>query len=151
MMLRCYNSRGYTRVELQMRRGHARNFLANLFARSLEELPELALGAVRSFVDFVDTTADKNISRCPLLPFWSDFVGLIEKVRLAPPRPPASLTKYLQHVRKQAGMFWTYLASLSVMGLSRSHVLSEFLEHGAAKMTDRQRFLVLAASKLVGT
>jgi DNA relaxase NicK len=141
----CYDKRGFTRSELRFRNGHARLFLAELMARSAEQLAELALGALRAFVDFVDSREDSNISRCSLLPFWSDFIGRFEAVRVAPKKAAASLGAFLLHVRKQAATFRTYVACMVAQGNTPEHVAREFLAHGEVKMGTRHRSLIVAA------
>jgi hypothetical protein len=145
MQLRCYDMRGPTRVELQMRRGVAKNFLAALFASGVDELPQLALGAIRGFVDFVDSGSDPNITRCALLPFWDSFTGLFAKIRLATRKAPLSVEKSLEYVRKQAAMLVAYLQVLHARGTEPFHALDELLKHGRANMKDRHHLLVHVA------
>ncbi len=145
MQLRCYDMRGPTRVELQLRRGVAKNFLAALFASGVDDLPKLALGAIRGFVDFVDSRSNSNTTRCTLLPFWSSFIGLFPKIRLATRKSPSSVERSLQYLRKQAAMLVTYVQALHARGTDPFHALEELLKHGQANMKDRHHFLVHAA------
>jgi hypothetical protein len=131
IMLRCYDMRGYTRSELQLRRGHAREFLAGLMSRDVSEFPALFLGALRSFVDFVDSGACENISRAPLLPFWESFVGMFKRVKIAPIRVAPVLEKYLTQARKYGAMFHVYASLLARSGYPLAYVLGELYSHGA--------------------
>lgn len=142
--MRCYNMRGFTRTELELRRGHAQEFLVGMFASSESEIPALFLGALRSLVDFVDTRQDANISRCSLLPFWADFVGMFQKLRLAPARVIATAKVYRDRARKQmAAMFYTYVSS-SVLDLDMSWIQAagELYQYGARQAKTRHRMLL---------
>lgn len=142
--LRCYDRRGYTRTEFQLRRGHAQEFLARMFSATEDEHPALFLGAIRSIVDFVDSTQDENISRCDLLPFWSDFVGMFQRIRLAPARVLATARTYRDRARKQmAAMFYTYVAS-SILDLDMNWmtVVGELYQYGARQAKTRHRMLL---------
>lgn len=84
--VRCYDRRGPTRVEIEIK-GDAAPSAAAVLAACLVERDErafalAALGLLRRFVDFVDVEADSNVSRAPLLPFWAAFVEDAEKMRL---------------------------------------------------------------------
>ncbi len=140
--LRCYDMRGYTRTELELKRGHAREFLAALMSRDMDEFPALFLGAIRSCVDFVDSGACENISRAPLLPFWREFVGMFERVRLAPARVQPVVEKYLRQARKYAGMFHVYASLVASPGRPLAHVLGELYSHGAEHLKPHHRLLL---------
>lgn len=142
VFLRCYDMRGYTRTELELKRGHAREFLAALMSRDMDEFPALFLGALRSHVDFVDSGACENISRAPLLPFWRDFVGMFKKVRLAPARVQSVTEKYLRQARKYAGMFHVYASLVASPGRPLAHVLGELYSHGAEHLKPHHRLLL---------
>ncbi len=132
--LRCYDRRGFTRTELELKRGHAQEFLAGLLARDVSEFPALFLGALRSHVDFVNADACENISRAPLLPFWRAFVGMFERVKLAPARAVPVVEKYLRQVRNYAAMFHVYGALLAREGFPLVSALSELWTHGSSHL-----------------
>ncbi len=142
VFLRCYDMRGYTRTELELKRGHAREFLAGLMSRDESEFPALFLGALRSHVDFVDTGACENISRAPLLPFWRAFVGMFERVKLAPARVQSSAEKYLVQARKYAAMFHVYASLETRSGRPLVSVLTELYTHGAQRLKTHHRLLL---------
>ena len=81
-LVRVYDRRGTTRVELQVRKEAAEAVASDVFLRPVEELPRAILGHIRAFVDFVDVEADSNIGRAPLLPFWDAFCGHVEKAQV---------------------------------------------------------------------
>jgi len=140
--LRCYNSRGFTRSELQLRRGHAQEFFAGLMSRDESEFPALFLGALRSLVDFVNVDACENISRAPLLPFWRSFVGMFDKLRIAPARAVPVVEKYLTQARKYAAMFHVYASLVAREGRSLTSVLGELYTHGSGHLKPHHRLLL---------
>lgn len=78
---RCYNSRGFTRFELELKRGAAVAAF-EMVKQEPENLGEVALRWVRRFVDFVDKCQGENVSRAVLLPFWADFIAGASKARV---------------------------------------------------------------------
>jgi DNA relaxase NicK len=147
--LRCYDRRGFTRTELQLRRGHAQEFFAGLMSRSEAEFPELFLGSLRSFVDFVNVDACKNIFRAPLLPFWRSFVGMVDKLRIAPARAVPVVEKYLTQARKYAAMFHVYASLVSREGRSLASVLTELYTHGSSHLKPHHRLLLARGECLI--
>lgn len=82
---RCYNKRGYTRFELEIKGKRAAitfEALKMAFRASPEKFAEAAVGAIRDFVDFVQPETDLNISRAELLPFWEIFTAGIARARI---------------------------------------------------------------------
>lgn len=90
-MARCYDTRGFTRLELELKGRRAAYAARDLFTvvEDRETFADLALGLVRDFVDFVDTDADSNPSRAPLLSFWDAFIGAVARARVALEGAPA--------------------------------------------------------------
>lgn len=68
---------------------------------------EIAIGGIQ----FINRTApsgiqEKNIDRCELLPFWSDFLSLIgEPLRLPRPNPSVALSSTFNWVTRQVSGF----------------------------------------------
>ena len=82
-LLRVYNRRGFNRVELEAHATRARQVADLLSLSPLEQWSTVGMGFLRSFVDVVDRAADSNISRCPLLGWWSDFISGAERAKLS--------------------------------------------------------------------
>lgn len=76
-----YDERGWTRMELRLSGERAEQAYSALVGTP-EALRSAALGWLREFVDFVDRSADRNVSRCPLLPEWGAFVAGIERLAM---------------------------------------------------------------------
>lgn len=90
---RCYDERGFTRLELELK-GSRAAAAAELLFETLDVFGATALGLVRDFVDFVDKDSSANRSRCDLLPYWHDFVGSVSRMRVQiGQRPQPSLDR----------------------------------------------------------
>jgi phage replication initiation protein len=59
------------------------------------------IGILRSAIDFVDVQADSNISRCPLLDFWSTFVSSLPKFRHPIPVPVYTIESVTNWIFRQ--------------------------------------------------
>lgn len=83
---RCYDERGWTRLEIELKDGAAMKAAGEFFAAvamsDVALVRERALAWVRRFVDFVDPSEETNISRAPLLDFWARFVEGVEKAQV---------------------------------------------------------------------
>jgi hypothetical protein len=77
--LRCYDRRGFTRVELQARHEAAAAIAADLLGADLEVgWAARVLGHIRAFVEF-RKGEDTNVSRRPLASWWARFVRDAER------------------------------------------------------------------------
>jgi len=83
-MLRFYDRRGPTRVELECHGEYAHGMGTTLREVGVEEWPKLIRGCVRHYCDFVDRRANDRVARCPLLPWWAEFVEDTEKISTRP-------------------------------------------------------------------
>ncbi len=79
--LRVYNMRGFNRFEAEFVDEWANSAIRNFARRELVDWPNIALAQIRGMVDFVDHAQDPRSERCPMLPWWKDFVGDVEKIR----------------------------------------------------------------------
>jgi hypothetical protein len=84
--VRCYDSRGFTRFELELKgekADTAAELLLNVAAEgAVNSFGALLLGIIRNFVDFVDASSSSNRNRCEALPFWAEFMGDIQRVKI---------------------------------------------------------------------
>ena len=83
-ILRIYDRRGPTRVELQMCGEYAHGAGEKLAESSINEWPTLTRGLILHYCNFVDRSADERATRCPRLPWWRDFVEDVEKISVRP-------------------------------------------------------------------
>lgn len=137
--LRIYDARGFTRVELELKEGAARGF-RDVLTGAVEDFPKKALGVLRDFVDFVDSSQDSNVSRAPLLSSWAALVAGVQRVRLAVQgRAAPSVERVRRYVEHQAA------AMLSVY-VKLGHSLDELLSFGESRFQHRHRALVALGS-----
>lgn len=95
--LRCYNKRGFTRLEHECRRDRAKIIGWQMVNTPVERWHVLALGHVRDFLDLVVRPDGVNVSRCTeLQPCWAEFVGQVERFKM---NVADTLKKMRQRVR----------------------------------------------------
>jgi len=142
-----YDQRGYTRVELRLRRERAEAARWALLGPPGAFLAA-SVGLIRGMVDFVDAGADENATRRPLLAWWSAFIdGAARIVQELPERIASSVEKKVAWLR---GTVARTLAALVAGGLD----LEALVREGSAKGRARHRALthqmrVLEPSRVV--
>ena len=143
----CYDKRGFTRMELRLRKGRAGKFWKLLQTRGVDALPQLGLGVLTAHADFVkrSSSGDSNQTRARRLRWWAQFVQDAEKVRLSEPDPAPSLSRLERHIVKQAPSLVTFLEVKRVRGECPRRALDELLEVGSYRINDRHRLLMMMA------
>lgn len=138
-MMRCYDMRGFTRVELQCRKERAHKN-AELLFQAVDGGPEafsrVVLGLIRGFVDFRDLSVDSNPTRAPLLPFWAEFVEGCEKVKATLEGKAAQTFE-----RLRAWLEFGVSAMLATYARCGGSV-GDLLKLGKSRMRSRHRSLV---------
>lgn len=139
---RCYDSRGTNRFELELKGRRAAAAADHIFSLPEDEVPSAALGMIRDFVDFVDASASSNISRAPLLGFWADFVGSVERIKL-------DLTTVAVHSIKRA-LRWTVKQIAPVLAvverIDDGSLLGRLINHGRDRWDLRHFDLLMESS-----
>lgn len=93
-MVRIYDRRGPTRLELQLRDKWAEEVCGVLTTSPTKYWLYECLGILRDFLDFVDASGSGgNISRAPLLPWWAEFILGVEKAELQVARSRQEVTR----------------------------------------------------------
>ncbi len=90
-LLRVYDRRGLTRVELEVHGKRARMLWSVLDGAELADWSASCLAYLVDFVDFRDRQADSNIGRCPRLDWWEDFTNGAGRLALPLPRKAPTL------------------------------------------------------------
>lgn len=138
----CYNKRGYTRLEMRLRKKRAAKAWA-MFCADPESIGKVSTGIVAAHADFVKRSeTDSNISRAPRLRWWAKFIKDAEKIHLSDPEPEQTVERTVKHVNNQAAMFATYLEIKERQGVSREAALDALLTRGERRMRGRHRALV---------
>jgi hypothetical protein len=98
---RCYNSRGFTRFEIELKQERAAQTMTALCEGS--PLSSTLGAAIAQFVKFVDLD-DTNRHRCTVLPFWQKFLdtlGTTDAVTRLDPRPEPSVERLKDWIEHQ--------------------------------------------------
>ncbi len=90
-LLRVYDRRGPTRVELELHGKRAQLLWGVLDQAQLEDWSAGCLAYLVDFVDFRDRAADSNVGRCPRLEWWEDFTEGAGRLALPLPRKAPTL------------------------------------------------------------
>lgn len=147
---RCYNERGFTRFELELKGQRAASVAKLVLDDSVSTL-DVAVAAIRDFVDFVDSASSTNRSRCRLLPFWAQFVSGIERagVRLEP-RPQPTIDRVVDWIEGQVApsLALYEIYGERFLGLSRDKYRRRLRKLGLARLKPRHDALLtlIAAS-----
>jgi hypothetical protein len=142
-MLRIYDRRGGTRVELQLRGDHARAVGKALPV--VGELPATVVGAIRSFFDCIDRSGHVNVSECSLLPWWAAWVDGVVKFHAAVVRPEPNLDSATRWVEQALAP--TLAAVMRARGRTAQPWLRRLLlEDGPARWSGRHRAIVSEGS-----
>lgn len=104
-MLRCYDCRGFNRLEVEFKDQRSDRILHELLESgdaAADRAASRMLEHLRAFVDFVDRSSSSNISRCELLPWWKEFVGQASRAVLQIPRVLTDAALAVKRVFKRA-------------------------------------------------
>lgn len=106
--VRVYDRRGYTRIEVEFK-GEKAELMRDVLMSSADEFAALAVGVLRSVVDFVDSSSSSNISRAPLKAVWAAFTEGLEKVKLAlKGTVEPTVSRNTDHVERNAAAIYMY-------------------------------------------
>jgi DNA relaxase NicK len=99
-LLRVYDRRGPTRVELEVHGKRAQALWGVLDGAELADWSEGCLAYLVDFVDFREREQEKNVGRCERLPWWEDFAQGAGRLALPLPRKVPTLDStqdWLEH------------------------------------------------------
>jgi DNA relaxase NicK len=97
---RCYNSRGFTRFEIELKKERAAEVMEMLNRGA--SMDEVALGVVREFVDFIHREDDVRPDRCRLQGFWQRFIDGFARIKTyVEPRPQRSFERVVNFIEHQ--------------------------------------------------
>lgn len=89
----------WIRTELECRDNRA-NVLAHHLMGS-KELGAIAAGVLKNYVAFVEPSGDSNKSRWSVTPWWSNFLGEIERIKLSGQKVERTIEQVKDWVKKQ--------------------------------------------------
>mgnify|MGYP002778422984 CR=1 FL=1 len=142
-LLRVYDRRGFTRVELELKGEMARSFKEILLLDS-DHFSQKAVGVLREFIDFVDAEKDSNVSRAPLLALWEEFTKNLSRVKI---RATGIVTQTLETVKEWlefqvSAMLHTYAKAGGSVG--------QLLKLGEGRLKRKHRLLIASAGVVNG-
>ncbi len=138
-LMRCYDVRGYNRIELELRKSRADMVFKDLLKTDLKLWPKRFMEHVRDFVDVIDPdTGSGNRSRADLIKWWSDFVKDAEKAGMRLETKDPSLDRSKEWVEHSVV---TTLGMLFDSGKVDQDWLFREIERGRKKMSRRQQLL----------
>lgn len=111
-LLRVYNRRGPTRIELQLTSEAARNACFFIFNDPIAKWPEIIRGFMRHYCDFVDAGSDSRPTRRTLLTWWNAFTQHAEKISIRNSKVEISATpigKLDGHLQRHVRMLYAGL------------------------------------------
>lgn len=143
-MVRCYDARGVTRIELECKAHRAGMYWAELLKHSSEDWSRVALGFLLDYVDFKDRSDTDEPSRAPRFPIWGQFVGDAERHTVTTPRREASLDRSRRWMSKQVAPLLAVLydAAEGDCAGSGARYLREIYTSGLARRRMRHRLLL---------
>ncbi len=98
-MVRVYDRRGPTRVELEVKAERAVLLWRCLIATSEEGWSAAGMAELRAFVDFRDRSSGVRPDYCELLPWWAEFVEGAERRAVCIPRERQTLERAVSWLR----------------------------------------------------
>jgi hypothetical protein len=139
------------RWELQLRGDMAKAALVRLVlhnsAKEMQDMGRWCAGELLRFVDFKDREADKNITRCPRLSWFSDLVGDAPKARPVVIPPPLTVLRMHQYAHKALPSWLATLADSAevVSGLSPEAYILGLLRRGRKNRSERHELALGSA------
>ncbi len=98
-MVRVYDRRGPTRVELEVKGERAVLLWRALLSTVEEGWSARGLAELRGFVDFRDRSGGQRPDYCPLLDWWAEFVQAAERQAICIPRERQTLERAVSWLR----------------------------------------------------
>lgn len=140
-MARIYDSRGFCRIELQIRDEQAEPLTDILAHAVTEKLPRLVIGIIRGFMDFV-VPKGAHASRFKLQDWWARIVENVDAIKVKVPQLPQTAERLWKWLKRQAAASVYALVEAAGGDLA---VITQLLETGKMKFNDRHQLIVANA------
>ncbi len=136
---RCYDQRETgTRFELELKAGRA-ELTAPLVFEGAGQLPDVVVGLIQDFVDFVDPESDTNRSRCAFLPFWGNFIEGCKRLTVyLEPRKDPTLPRIIDWLDRQVAV------NLAVFR-ETGHSVEKLIRFGKSRFGEKHLALIASA------
>lgn len=137
--LRCYDQRGPTRVELEVKGDRAPVVWAHLLEHQEADWSRAAMALLRDFVDFRDRSSGVRPDCAPLLPKWAVVVDGAGRQALKIPRPVFSLERSRSWLSRSV---FPVLALVSACESNPERFVTDALTAGRSRWRGRHRALL---------
>jgi hypothetical protein len=144
-MIRFYDRRGPTRIELELHQERAQLVWADLMTHGDDDWSGAAMAHVRAFIDFRDRSGVARPDLAPLLPWWSQIVAGAARSTLLIKRVERSLDDVKTWLERSMS------ASLALVARSMpdpARYLDELVRNGRLKWRTRHRVMLARAGEL---
>lgn len=148
-VLRVYDRRETTRIELQMSEGYAHGAGGFFFLKPTSEWPGLIRSFMRHYCDFVDRSANERVCRCPLLEWWKAFTEEHEKISSRTYKDPLESTP----IGKIDGTLDRYARRLyaALEAYGKEWIIQRIERHGKLKKNEDHPIMVEELKKYLGS
>ncbi len=141
-LVRFYDMRGPTRVELEVHKERASMLWQVLDDINQEDWSAAGLAYLVDFVDFRERSADPNVGRCPRLDWWDSFTEGAGRLALPLPRKAPNLESQKEWLENQVCSTFAIVVD-SVTDSTKW--VEQMLRKGRARRTPRQAALLNAS------
>lgn len=136
-MVRIYNRRGITRMELELKGDRAEKFPAQ-FANSTGFFGPIAVGVLRDFLDFVEPS--DRPSTAPLQRWWAAMVARFERLTLRRAAKVVALDERWQWLKRQVSA--SLLVIVKACGGDADSMLASLLAEGERRYSGKHNALL---------
>jgi len=140
--MRIYDQRGVTRLELEIKGDRAEKMQEILSERTLDDLPDVVIGLLRDFIEFIEPASNKNKSRAKLQGWWERVVEFVEPIVVRIVRPVAALDRSFYYFKSNLS---ATLATLQDAHGGAVDFIDQLLATGHAKQGPKHRAMLQTA------
>ena len=147
-MIRFYDRRGPTRIELELHQDRARAVWDDLMAHGNDEWSMVGMSHVRAFIDFRNRSDSTRPSDCSLVPWWAEIVAGASRAKIIIQRVQRTLEdvkRWLDHSIAPA------LALVARSMPDSAHYLDDLVRFGRSRWKTRHRVMLARAGELLLT
>lgn len=137
-----------TRIEIEIK-GQLASQIFNQFLETSEYLwPQVCFGLLIERIDFRQRDVDSNISRCPQLPWWQNFIK--NKPTIKP-----KITNSRRKPPKKVEEIWTWLKSkvspslALIYSIYGQEAISDLINIGEKRFTTQHKVLIKQANSVL--
>lgn len=129
----------WTRTELRCKREYA-DQVADMILLYEHDLGKVAFGVLSKNIRFVRPHDDKNKSRVPIIKWWADFIGKVDKLKFSLEAPDRTIERTKKWVGHQVSPSWSmlYVADPDKF----NEFMLESLEDGLSRLNEKHYMMI---------